>query len=272
MLEFIKKYYSIILFGIILVLSVFLFQTCSNLKKERADRAFQEKIWNQNMSVMTDSIKVEFNKKLQAYEFTKDNYVVQKLNELEQYNKDLYNELKKVKGDVIAAINTKVQGDLGGIKTSNELIVLDSTKFHYGLKFKSHYKDDGFQQNLVGTSRFYLLPNETTKRWTIQPEITIFDTNFTEIKITYGFKDLNDKYQVFAISKSPKIQLTDLTGGYFIDKAICPPPDRPKNWAIGPYIGFGLNTDYNLANPRFGWSIGFSIHYDILQWRFGKKK
>lgn len=269
-LEFIKKYYSIILFGIILVLSIFMFQTCSTLKREREERAFQEKIWNQNMGALKDSITVEFNKKLKAYEFSKDNYVVNKLNDLEQYNKNLYNELKKVKGDIIAAINTNVQGDLGGIKADNKLVVIDSTKHHYGLKFTSNYSDEGFQQRLVGTSKFYMIPNG--KIWNIQPDVTLFDTNFTEIKITYGFKELDNKYQVFAISKSPKIILTDLTGGYFMDKAPKPLPDKPKPWAIGPYIGFGLNTDYNLANPRFGWSAGFSIHYDVLQWRFGSKK
>jgi len=271
-LEFIKKYYSIILFGIILVLSVFLFQTCSNLKKEREDRVFQEKIRTQNISAMTDSIRVEFNEKLKAYEFSKDNYVLEQLKDLENYNKVLYDKLKKVQGDIIAAINSKVQGDLGGIKTSNELITIDSTKFQYGLKFKSFYQDKGFEQKLVGSSRFYLLPNEITKKWTIQPDITIIDTNLTTIKITYGLKDLDDKYRVFAISESPKIKLIELDGGFFYKKAPQPLIDKSKNWAIGPYIGFGLNTDYNLANPRFGWSMGFSIHYDILQWRFGKKK
>ena len=267
--QFIKKYYTIIFFAIIIVLSFFLFQTCSNLKKAKEDVAYQEKQNAQNMSALKDSIKVEFNKKLKAYEFSKDNYVVQKLSDLQKYNQSLYDEIKKIKGDVIAAINTKVQGDLGGIKADNKLVIIDSTKRFFGLKFRSLYADSGFQQKLVGTSRFYIIPNG--KIWHIQPDITLFDTNLTSIEITYGFKELKDKYQVFALSTSPKIQLTDLTGGYFIDKQPPPPPVKPKNWAIGPYIGFGLNTDYNLANPRFGWSIGFSVHYDVFQWRFGKK-
>ena len=268
-LEFIKKYYPLILFGALIVMSVFLFQTCSTLKTERERAAYQEKLWNQNMMAMKDSINVEFNKKLKAYEFSRETFLVQKLADLEKYNKDLYNEVKKIKGDVISVINSKIQGDLGGIKADNKLVIIDSTKHHYGLNFNSFYADSSFKQRLVGTSRFYMIPND--KKWIIQPDITIFDTNFTEIKITYGFREFEDKYQVYAISKSPKLQFTDLTGGYFIDKQPPPEPVKAKKWAIGPYVGFGLNTDYNLANPRFGWSMGFSVHYDVFQWRFGKK-
>lgn len=269
--DFIKKYYVFGLFLIILVLSIFLFQTCSTLKRERADREYQEKQDEQNRSAMIDSITKVFNRKLQAWEYSKDNYIVQRLEDLEKYNKDLYNELKKVKGDVIAAIKTEVQGNLGGISTTNDLIKFNDKPNHYGLKFSSKYKDSGFEQQLAGTSKFFAIPDENSKKWIITPDVTIFDTNLTKINITYGFKEEKDKYRVFAISSSPKIEITDLTGGYFIDKQPSPPPVIPKKWAIGPYIGFGLNTDPNLSNPRFGWSAGFSIHYDILQWRFGKK-
>ena len=43
-ITFIKKYYGFILFVLVVVLTVFLFQTLSTLKKERADNKFQQKI------------------------------------------------------------------------------------------------------------------------------------------------------------------------------------------------------------------------------------
>jgi len=269
--NFIKKYYPLIFFGIIVVMSVFLFQTCSTLNKEREDRAFQEKIWNQNMSALKDSITVEFNKKLGAYEISKDNYVLEKLKDLEKYNKDLYNQLNKVKGDLIAAIDARVTGDLGGLTAGNELVVIDKKTNNYGLKFKSHYSDDSFEQILEGISKFYAYPDESNKNWLLKPDTTLFSTNITKLKITYGFRDLKDKYEVFAVSSSPKIEIDELNGVFVLEKQPLPPAPRPKKWAIGPYIGFGLNTDFNLDNPRFGWSVGFSLHYDIFQWRFGKK-
>jgi len=265
-ITFIKKYYGFILFVLVVVLTVFLFQSWSTLRKERQDRAFQEKINSQNVSAITDSITVNFNKKLQAWEYSKDNYVVQKLSDLEKYNKSLASDLEKVKGDIISVIQSKVQADLGGITTKNDSVVtLDIATNHYGLKFNSQYSDAGFQQQLIGMNKFYVVPNSATKNWTITPDVTEFSTNLTTIGITYGFKELENKYQVFALSKSDKVKLTDVTGGYFIDKQIVP-PTKKKKFGIGPYIGGGLNTDPNLANPRFGWSIGFGLHYNIIQW------
>jgi len=264
-LTFIKKYYPLLFFVVIILLSIFLFKTCSNLKNEKANAEFQQKLYTQNVKAMTDSITKVFNTKLNAYEFTKDNLVLNKLSDLEQYNKSLSNELKNVKGDVLSAIQTNVEGNLGGIQGSNNLAVLDSTTNHYGLKFSTNYVDSGFQQKIVGMSKFYAIPNEDTKKWTLKPDVTVLDTNLTSISVTYGFKDLKNKYQVFAISKSPNIKITDLTGGYFIDKQI-QAPIKAKKWGFGPYVGFGLNTLPNLGNPQFGWSIGFGIQYSIFQW------
>lgn len=264
-LEFITKYYPFLFFVVIILLSISLFQTCSSLSKEKENSAFQSKLYTQNVKAMTDSVTKEFNKKLDAYVFTKDNLVLNKLSELEQYNKSLSNQLKNVKGDVLSAIQSNVEGNLGGIQGTNNLDVLDSTTNHYGLKFSTNYVDSGFQQKIVGTSKFYAIPNENTKTWTIKPDVTVLDTNLTSISVTYGFKEFKNKYQVFAISKSPKVQVNDLTGGYFIDKQI-QTPIKSKKWGFGPYGGFGLNTAPNLANPQFGWSVGFGLHYSILQW------
>lgn len=265
-LLFIKTYWSFIFFVTTIVLSVFLFQTCSTLKKERATNEYQKNQNAQNVKAITDSITVLFNKKLQAYEFSKDNFVVQKLSELEQYNKTLYDELRKVKGDVIAAINSNVQIDLGKISTTNNLSVIDSKLNYYGLNFNNNYIDPGFQQKLSGVSKFYVIPNQDTKTWTIKPDYTVIDTNLMNLKITYGFKELDKKYQVFAISASPKVTLTDLTGGYFIDKQPSKPPVKPKKWGIGPSIGYGLFVNSSLDKSAFGWNIGASLHYNIIQW------
>lgn len=263
--DFIKKYYQFILAGALIILAVLLFQSYSTLNRERADRTYKEKLDKQNLNALKDSITVTFNKKLQAYEYSKDNYVVQKLSDLEQYNKTLSDELKKVKGDVIAAISTTAKIDLGKITTSNDLKVIDQKTNYYGLSFNSNYVDSGFVQKISGTSKFYVIPNSITKEWNIKPDVTVLDTNLTSLNITYGFKELDKQYKVFAITKSDKVKLTDLTGGYFIDKQPTSPPAKPKKWGIGPYVGAGLNSDTKF-NPTLGYSIGIGIHYNILQW------
>ena len=267
--EFIKKYYSLIFFGIIIVLVVLLFSTCNRLTAEKKAHAFDNQLNAQNRTAMLDSVTRTWNKKAGVWESEKAAYVLN-FADLENYNKGLYDTIKKLKGKIAFLISTQGKIDLGGITIGNNLVTLKEPN-HFGLDWKSVYTDPGLTQTLKGQSRFYAIPNKTTMKWDIKADSTLIDTNLMNIKVMYGFRELKNQYQVFAVSASPKIVFTDLTGGYFIDKPLPQPPVSPKRWAIGPYIGFGLNTDYNLANPRFGWSAGFSIHYDIIQWRFGKK-
>jgi hypothetical protein len=264
-IDFIKKYYPFLFFVVIIILSIFLFQTRSTLKHERKNNEYQQEQNDKNTKVLLDSITETFNRKLKAWEYSKDNYVVQKLSDLEKYDKDFSEELKKIKGDVIAAVQTEVQGDLGGISASSDLKVLDKETNYYGLTFKSYYSDNSFTQNLEGISKFHLMPNELNKTWKIVPDSTIFTTNTTSLNITYGFKDLDDKYQVFAVSESDKIKINDLNGGYFIDKQPPKPTAKPKKWGIGPSLNYGLNVN-NTGNLNFGGSIGFGIHYNIWSW------
>jgi len=261
---FIKKYYPFIFFVLIIVLSILLFQSWSTLKKERADKKYQEEQDTQNLNALRDSITVTFNKKLKAWEYSKDNYVVQKLADLEQYNKTLTEELKKVKGDVIAAIKSEVQGNLGGITAATKLSVLDAPTNYYGLNFRSEYLDDGFEQKITGMSKFHVIPDEKTKKWNIVPDpTTVLDTNFVAIKMTYGFKETKNQYQVFALTKSEKIKVLGLEGGYIIDKQPLPPPSKPKKWGIGPYVGYGLELK---QTPSFNWNVGVAVHYSIFRW------
>jgi hypothetical protein len=256
---------------LVIVLSVFLFQTCSTLKTERAQREFIEKQNAQNLSALKDSITVQFDKKLKAFVFEKDNYVVNELKDLKTMNADLYSKLNKVKGDIIAAIDSKVTVDMGEVTAGNQLVTVDKDKNLYGLNFATNYKDDGFEQTLEGQSRFKAQLDKITNKWVLDADSTLFTKNLTTINITYGFRDLKDKYEVFAISPSPKVKINQLDGVFILDKAPQPMPVKPKRFGFGPYVGAGLNIDFNLTNPRFGWSIGVAVHYDIFQWRFGKK-
>lgn len=261
--EFIKKNYQYIMFILIILLIVLLVQTNNALRRERAERQYQEQQNQQNLLVLKDSIVGDFSKKLKAYEYTKDNYVVQKLGELYAYNKTLATELKKVKGDVIAALKTDAKTDLGGITTLNNLTMIDSN--YYGLNFNNFYKDPGFEQRLAGSSKFYILPDEKNMKWTIIPDSTVFDINTSNIKVTYGFKEEKGVYKVFAISQSPKVTFDDLTGGYIINNQPTPSPTKIKRWGLGPYFGAGLGTTFNGSAPQFGWSVGVSINYDLFQ-------
>jgi len=261
---FIKKYYSLIFFGIILILSVFLFQTCNTLKNERAQKELQDKLYTQNMNALKDSIKVEFNKKLQALEFSKQSFVVEKFKDLEQYDKQLYDQLNKVKGDIMDVIDAKLKVDAGKVSLGNKLEIINKDNGYYGLRFSRNYADSGFSQKIGGSSRFYANYDEKIKTWNIKPDTTLLDTNQMSLKIIYGTRQKDKGYEVFAISRSPLVSFKELTGSYFIENQVRP-TKKVKKWAIGPYLGAGIVTDINGSNPRLGWSAGISIHYDIWQ-------
>lgn len=267
--EFIKKYYPLIFFAIIIVLVVLLFSTCNRLSAEKKAHEFDNQMNNQNRIAMLDSVTREFNKKAGVWESQKAAYVLE-LKDLKLYNEGLYDTIKKLKGKIAFLISTQGKIDLGGITIDNKLVQLKNVN-HYGLDWGYTYEDPGLIQVLKGQSRFYAIPDRNTMKWNLKADSTFIDTNKTIVKVMYGFRELDKQWQVFAVSASPKIIFTDLTGGYFIDKPLPTPPVKPKRWGFGPYIGIGLNTDLNLANPRFGWSLGFSLHYDIFQWRFGKR-
>jgi hypothetical protein len=221
--------------------------------------------------VAKDSIVKIFDEKLNTYISDKDSYVVDKLSDIEKWNRKMYDRLKDVEGKILTAISTSVEGDLGGIGTPNNLVIIDSVKHHFGLHFNSRYSDPGFEQILDGTSKFFLVANEENKRWDIVPDSTSLDTNITRINITYGTREIDNKYNVFALCDSPKIRFTDLTGGVFLDKCndvSTVKPQRP--WVLGPYVGYGVNFGSAMKDPRFGFSAGVSLAYNV--WSFGKAR
>jgi hypothetical protein len=266
MMEFIKKYYGVFAIAVAVLALALLFQTCSDLKTERAQREYQDRLYAQNMNAMKDSITVEFNKKLNAFDFSKQTYMVDKFNELEKYNAYLYNELKKVKGDILNALDTKLKIDVPKLTLGNKLEILNKNQGYYGLRFKSDYSDEGFEQTIGGSSRFYANYDEKIKSWTIKPDNTILDTNQMSMKILYGTRKKDNGYEVFAISKSPIVKFTEMEGAYFVENQVVR-PTFPKKWGLSPYVGIGINTDFNLTNPRPGWSIGIAVTYDLVQWR-----
>ena len=269
-MEFIKKYYGLILLAVVIVMSVFMFTTCSSLKHEKEAHAFDNKMNEQNRLASTEALKKEYNKKIQAYEYSKAAYILD-LKNLEQYNKGLYDTIRKLKGKISVLIASQGKVEFPTVTLDNKLIRYTDPN-HYGLRTESHYEDPGVTQNLAFTSKFYVIPNEKTKNFDIKTDSSVIDTNKITFKVMYGMRELDKQWQIFATSPSPRVEISDLTGGYFLDKPLPVKPERPKHWAIGPYIGIGLCSDLNGTNIRAGWSLGFSLHYDIVQWRMPWEK
>ena len=90
---FIKKYYGLILAVLLIIAVAFGVTMCNNFQKQKAQTEFIQKQDAQNQAALIDTITARFDKKLNAFIFDKDNFVVNKLSDLEKYNKDLYDQI-----------------------------------------------------------------------------------------------------------------------------------------------------------------------------------
>lgn len=256
---FSKDYIGVSLSVIIVLLLVFNFQTCQNLSYEKKQREFDNENYKNNIKAQGDSLKTYFDKRLNAVVTEKTSYIVNKVNDLEQYDKDMYNQLKNIKGSV-AGINSKVDiiiptlvSEINKVKQDP----LDSTKFTIPWSFP--YKDEGFEQSLYGSTSFKVLNNKP-----IPPIKSILDSSKINIKLKYNFVEKDNKYVVNAYSLSPIVKFTELDGALILDKLPKQEPKKQTPWSFGPQVGFGMNTDIKGANGRFGWYVGVGGGYNIF--------
>jgi len=261
-LKFIKtafssKYLYVTMSVIILILIISLFGTCNRLKQEKINREKDIAMYENNISIMNDTIRTYYDKKLDRMISEKTSYMIKSVDDLKKYNQELYSEFKDVK-NMVAGIKSDVNIIIPTLTSEINKIIQDpndSTKF--AIPWKFNYNDDGLSQNLCGNTRFNVLNGKP-----IYPS-SILDTNNFNIKLRYTYTEKNGKYLVSASSPSKLVKFTELDGVLILDKFSSEQKLR-NSWAIGPYIGVGVNTDYRLQGFRFGWSVGFSASYNIL--------
>ena len=248
-----------VLLGIAIFFNI---NTCNRLKIEKEARKQDREIFNQNFDAFLDTIQITYNKKLNAFEYDR-NIFLTTLKDLAKYDSSLSKKLDDINGDILSAIDSKVNITNKPVEVDNKLENFGNNK--YGLRWKYNYEDDGFSQYLTGSSRFKLINNK------IFAGKTLIDTNYMTLNITYGFREIDNKYKVWAISQSPLVRLNEISGAYFIDKPMpyTPPPFYNKRWVIGPYIGYGVNFNNSFQDARLGFNFGFSLTYNLFG--FGKK-
>ena len=271
---FFKKAFSkeYIVFTLVALIAILIFTSFNYRNKYKAEvglREQQSMIYEQNLFALEDTITRVINEKLGTIEYDKAAFLTSMEN-LARYDEGLSRKLDGIKGDLLAAISSSAIGDLPPTKVDGELIDYadgdNKGDGEYGLVWDFNYVDSGLVQKLSGESRFKLFNNN------LYPGLTSIDTNMFKLNLTYGFKEEEDRYKVWAISKSPYVNISELTGVYFIDKA---PPgvsvaSGQRPFSIGPQIGYGVNFDSKFQNSRSGWHFGIGLTYNIMS--FGKRK
>lgn len=237
---------------VIIVLMMGWMNSCSRRKSLKQEKETIERLTEQNFRALTDSIEM-VKTKMGDIEFSKASFA-REFNDLKKYNSDLYEEIKSVKGDVISYIDSKLDVEVPTLEADNELVKYDDTR--YGLRFMTDYNDPGFKLRIGGISNFRLLEH------TIIPGTTILDSTFININIKYGFKELNNGYEVFALSPSPMIKLNHLDGHMFIDKPSLAVPDtKIKKFGIGVQTGVYYVPFMN----QFQYGVGIGLSYNLFR-------
>lgn len=234
---------------IIAILVFMQIQSCNDNKNLKKQNEFDKQMADQNYHAVVDQIKVEVSK-LGDSVYSKNTLMLNKIKDLKEYNASLYNELKSVKGTILSAINSIVVGGIDSVTVANSLVKYGNGD--YGLKFENHYADSGFVNDILGESRFNLTGTF------ISPGNTTISKNAVELKLTYGIRDLKDRTEIFAISHSPCIRITELNGAYIMPKQVTTPP-KVRKWSIGPSVIYGFQPLTGKLSVTFGAGVTYGI-------------
>ena len=244
-----------ILIAMVAILFVICLQTCKSKRELKSDLETEKNINRQNIAALTDSIRI-VSDKVGNTEFNKNAFVT-KLDGLENLNDSLYNLILNVRGDVISIINSKVHGDIPPMEVDNKLLKYDDG-VTFGLQFALEYKDAGLVSNIAGVSDFKAYDNK------VFAGKTMITGNTISLGLTYGFKEYDDKYEIFAKSASPFVTIDELDGALIIPKkknSLITPTTKKKAWGIGP----NASVMYGFGGGKLDMGVGIGIQYNFIR-------
>lgn len=270
--SFLKKSFSsknikfTLIIGIIILL-IFNLNTCNNLKVEKLNHKRDIAIYENNIIAMHDSLKTYYDKELDRMVTEKTAFLIKSVDDLQKYNKEMYEEFKSMK-NVVAGIQSDVSVIIPTLTSEIHSATQDpndSTRFDIPWSF--YYSDTGLKQTIIGKSNIKIINNKP-----LDIRSTL-DTNMFDIKLNYALTEEDDKYIVRANSPSKLVKFTELNGAMTIDKII---PEAKKNcpWGLGPYAGIGVNRNLSGESEKLqiGYSFGLAVTYNFLEGVDGKKK
>lgn len=210
----------------------------------------------QNQKALTDSVRVSKNK-VGELEYSKNVLVTEK-KDLAKLNKELYDELKKSKGDVyelnkyVIYLKGKPQPIPSSITFTDSIVEVEwekDTIFNPGnsrfIKGKSIFSAKIIKDSIVFSKPLTTLLNDDLK-------LTVFQ----------GFREKDGNLEVYVRSNYPGFELQDLSS-VIVDPKDHPIlnkfSEKPKRFGIGVYGGYGLGI--NGVSPQ----IGIGIQYNIIR-------
>lgn len=243
-----SKYNKYIIFALLVIIILLTFGTAFFYNKYQ-NAAGQVVIWN-------DSAYVYKNKYNEEYA-AKNTYIL-KAEQLESYNEELYKEYKALKDNPIVITKTEIITRVDTVKTtiSDVEIQNDSISWNWNANDSNFYVING----VSGLNTKNMNPYTTINNLT-------FDT-----KLTLDVVDNGSQLSVVAKSNNPYVTLSNMQS-VVIDPLNSPTiknMSKPKRWGFGPSVSAGVYAGYDFTSGKVcigvGGMVGFSIHYDLIQW------
>ncbi len=225
-------------------------QQCNRNGKLRDELEFEKEKSAQNVAAMTEQIKVI--KNLQGEMESSKAAYIGKLSEIQKYDSALYERFKRQEG-LLAGIYADFSVKLDSLMSKDDNVVSysDST---YGIQFETVYDKDELFNRITGETKFQLVQCKPN------PLNTTIFSNEMRIGISYGFRELKDRYEVFAISKSDKVKFNELEGVFTLKKPEIAPVKKLR-WGVGPQVGVTFSISQMKVMPYFG--VG--LHYSLIR-------
>lgn len=225
-------------------------QQCSMSSEMRSELQYEKKKNDQNLAAMKEVLSI-VNKQNGDIEASKAAYIGG-LDEIKKYNQSMYSKFKDQEG-LLAGIYSNLSIKLDSLisKGDKQVQYNDST---YGIKFTTEYSDSSIYNRIDGETKFMVLDK------TVKPINTSIYSNSMRIDMTYGFSELDDRYEVFAVVKSKKIKLNELEGVFTLKKNEITPVKKLR-WGIGAQLG----ATYEYGNRRIMPYVGLGLSYNIIR-------
>lgn len=193
-----------------------------------------------NMDAIQDTLRKEKTKTGQL-EYAKLAYQTN-ANELKKLNLNLYNELKKEKGNVtyIASDNVKILHDT--IFADIEYVIRDTVNRKVTWDWKYAKEGKNWREKFKGVSGV-----SDSAAWTRIDSLDI------EMNLVTGLRKVKDNYEIFIRSDYPNFHITSLEGA-IVDKNMFV-SQKKKRWSIGPSVGAHWDLYSGKIRPYIGAGI-----------------
>lgn len=252
-----------ILLGLMILLAIFYFRSCSNQK-------VKEKTYEQNVAALTDTVR-SYKTKNGELIFEK-NALISDKKHLKDLNEQLAKDVKYLKDNPIVVTRTEIVVKEVPVKipvypNGQGNWNADKTQYTQGFTWDkdqqfnaNNYRKLGGKFNIIVDTSFILKSSDM--------EITKSEFGMA---ITTGLTESKDgMLEIFVKSDYPGFQVTSLDGALINPEKskVLKRYFKPKRWAIGIYTGYGLYVDPSSMRYGLGINLGIGLQYNILQWNF----